>query len=221
MSESKNLIDKIDELCPEGHRNQHSYFQLQYFVIGKEPTIQAKIRACKKELLSRKDEIESIVVALEDLCDQRRLHELEIEKIKEANEAPLPEEEQIRIRQTRRRIKGVDHQIESFASTIKAKENEANFLIGLYEKLIEVEPEKDWDSLEVQANYWNAKLTQEIETRLLLSQQPNPEDFKTVMAMPSGLPIKDATVKLIEGRKGDVKKMVGREEKPALENEKQ
>jgi hypothetical protein len=149
------------------------------------------------------------------------LHELEIERIKESQEAPLSEEEQIKIRQTRRRIKGVDHQIESFASTIKAKENEANFLIGLYEKLIEIEPEKDWDSLEVQANYWNAKLTQEIETRLLLSQQPNAEDFKTVMAMPNGLPIKDATAKLIENRKDDVKKMVGREENPALGNEKQ
>ena len=98
--------------------------------------------------------------------------------------------------------------------TLRAKEDEANFLIGLYEKLLEIEKEKDWDSLEVQAEYWNAKLTREIESRLMLGELPNIEDFKTVLALPAGMPIRDTTLKLIESRKNQVRDMLQSAEKP-------
>jgi hypothetical protein len=197
MSESKNLVDKINELCPDNRKQRHSFFQLQYFVIGKEPTIQGKIRACKIELLSRKGEVESILVAMDDLNDRIRLEELAI------NEYPPEkiEAEEIRVRQHCRNRLALQRQAEDLQATLAAKEDEANFLIGLCEKLLQVEPEKDWDSLEVQAEYWNAKLTREIETRLMLGELPNAEDFKTVLSLPNGMAIKDQTMKLIQERK--------------------
>jgi len=195
------LSKKIDELAPEGRRQRHSFFQLQYFVIGKEPTVQSKMQACKNELIVRKDEIESFLTMIEESYDNYRIEELRIEEIKQ-NRHPdqLNEVEQINIRNARRKMKVIDYQIEDFKQKLRGKEEEANFLIGLFEKLCEIEEPKDWDSLEVQGEYWNARLTQEIETRLLLGNPPEPEVLKSIYAMPEGLPVKDTIRQLIKHR---------------------
>ena len=196
------LSQKIDEIAPEGRRNRHSFFQLQYFVIGKEPTVQARIQTCKGELISRKDEIESFMTMLEEAYDQYRVYEFNIEQIKgERHPDQIEEMDQLNIRKLRRQMKVLDYQIEDFKAKMRAKEDEANFLIGLYEKLCEIEEPKDWDSLEVQSEYWNAKLTREIETQLLLGNKPDAETLKSVFVLPSGMPIKEITNGLI--RKGE------------------
>lgn len=210
------LLDKIDEVCPEGRRKQHSYFQLQYFLIGKEPTIQARIQTCKQELLDRKEAIDSYLTSLEEALDKRRLEELRIEDIKETKEdSPLGEIEQIQIRQSKRRIKAIEYEIENFKTMIRGKEDEANFLLGLFHKLCELEEPKDWDSLEVQAEYWNARLTKEIEAQLLLGRSPDAETFKTVMALPEGMPIKSVTDKLIKQGQDGLNKELTNEENAA------
>lgn len=208
MSENIDILTKIDEICPKGLSNRHSYFQLQYFVVGKEPTIQAKIHTCKKELISRKDEIESLSVGLDDLYDQKQLHEISIEEEKKGegkDKDKNPKIKEIHVRMNRRKLKAIDNQIKSTLSMIKAKEEEANFLIGLYEKLIEIEPEKDWDSLDVQAEFWNARLSREIESRLLMGQSPSPDDFQTVLSLPPGMPVKEWTTKLVEQKREEIK----------------
>jgi hypothetical protein len=199
MSETKTLIEKIDEICPTKSA-RHSYFQLQYFVVGKEPTVQAKLRTCKIELLSRKNEIEAITVAIDDLYDKMRLLELHGVRL------PESEMEEINLRREGRHKIALEHQLQELRVTLAAKEDEANFLIGLYEKLLQVEPEKDWDSLEVQCEYWNAKLSREIESRLMLGELPNIEDFKLVLSLPNGMPIKDTTLKMIQDRRKALEK---------------
>ena len=218
-----NLIQKINELFPNKPNNRHSFFQLQYFVVGKQPTIQAKIRTCKIELLSRKSEIEAVVVSIDDLLDRIKLEEMEIECIsgncetgqieirphernKKVPQHQMTEYNKIDSRQHERKKLALEHQIDELKATLTAKEEECVFLIGLYERLIQIEPEKDWDSMEVQTEYWNAKLTREIESRLMLGELPNIEDFKTVLSLPDGIPIKDATLKLIHDRQQAYKK---------------
>jgi len=193
------LSQKIDEIVPEGRRNRHSFFQLQYFVIGKEPTVQARIQACKNELIVRKDEIESLMVMLEGLYDQFRIEELKIEEIKKSRRPDqIQEIDQIQIREFRRKIKGFEYQIEDFKGKLQGKEEEANFLLGLYDKLCEIEEPKDWDSLPVQAEYWNARLTRDIESHLMLGKTPDAEVVQTVLALPDGMPIKAITHQLMK-----------------------
>lgn len=202
------LFEKIDAIAHNGRRYRHSFFQLQYFVIGKEPTIQAKIEACKRELIDRKDAIQSFNNGLEELYDKKRLEEIKIEELKESKESEDYQSERVNIliRQIQRRIKSFNFEIEDMTNRIAAKEDEANFLLGLYEKLNEIEKPKDWDSLEVQAEYWNARLTRLIESQLILGKSPNSEDFLTVLSLPDNMPIKVATKKLIQENKAAVEK---------------
>lgn len=206
MNQTQELFRKIDEICPDGQRNRTSYFQLQYFVVGKEPTIQGKIQSCKREMLSRKEHIQAVMVELEDVTDKKILERIQLDNVA-TTEGLLPEAKEVIARSHKRKIKALDARIEYCQNEIRAKEDETNFLIGLYEKLIGLEAEKDWDSLEVQAEYWNAKLTREIESRLMMGQLPNVEDFKTVMALPQGMPIKDLTKQLIANKKAEVKRI--------------
>ena len=209
---SQNIIQKINEICPNPSNGRHSYFQLQFFVIGKQPTLQAKIRTCKVELLARKNEIEAVIVSIDDLLDRIKLEELAIEKNKRLVYAAATEEIAIETRQHERKKVSLEHQVNELKNTLTAKEEESMFLIGLYEKLIAVEAEKDWDSLEVQAEYWNAKLTREIETRLMLGELPNVEDIKTVLSLPNGLPIKNATLQLVQQREKVAKGIIPNKE---------
>lgn len=195
-----NLIEEIDKIVPEGSKNRHSFFQLQYFVISKEPTTQARIHACKRELYARRRSMASIMLEIEQQQDSIRLSELEIEKIKAENK-DLAEYHHILIRKTKREIYAKKIQIDDLKIKFTSFEEEANFIIGMYQKLIELEPEKDWDSLEVQANYWNAKFAKELEFKLLLQQPISIETYYSIMSMPDGLPTKQLMKSIVDNKK--------------------
>ncbi len=199
------LIQKIDEIVPSGYNKRHSFFQLQYYVVGKEPTIQAKMQKCKDELFSRKCDMEGTMNEIEECYDLLRLQEIQIDEFKKAREE-LDEVGEIQIRQIRRKMKAMQDRVQRLKGNLQAKEDEANFIIGLFQKLCEMEEPKDWNSLEVQAEYQNARLTRELEARLLLGQTPDVEIFKTIMALPDGMPAKTVTQQLIEAGKEKVQK---------------
>lgn len=197
-----NLLEKIDEIVPEGNKHRHSFFQLQYFVIQSEPTIQSKINACKRELVSRKNSMEGILLSIEEAYDQKELHELNISEI-QSNTQPDDEffvirRREITIKQARRKIRSLESQIQDLKDKLQGYEEEANFIIGLYYKLIEREPEQDFYTLQNQAEYWNAKLNRELESRLLLGQIPDTELIKTIYNCPDAMPVKQNMQKLIE-----------------------
>jgi len=55
-------LQKIDEVLNLDPVDRHSYFQLKYFVINKEPTHQSKLWRCIREVAARKDTIEGIML---------------------------------------------------------------------------------------------------------------------------------------------------------------
>ena len=197
-----NLLDKINEIVPEANKNRHSYFQIQYFIIFSEPTHQAKIHACKRELISRKNSMEGILMSMEEAYDQKELHEIKIGELRNSiaensliNETRKTE---IEIRQQKRKIQNLEIQIQELKDKLLGYEEEANFIIGLYYQLIEKEPEQDFYSLQNQAEFWNMKLNKELETRMLLGYNPDVEIIKTILNCPNGMPVKNNTIKLIE-----------------------
>jgi prephenate dehydrogenase len=54
--ESKSTLENLQAVV-EKHplTGRHSYFQLKYFIVGKEPTPQAKIWQCLREMKARRD----------------------------------------------------------------------------------------------------------------------------------------------------------------------
>lgn len=105
---------------------------------------------------------------------------------------------EITIKQARRKIRSLESQIQDLKDKLQGYEEEANFIIGLYYKLIEREPEQDFYTLQNQAEYWNAKLNRELESRLLLGQIPDTELIKTIYNCPDAMPVKQNMQKLIE-----------------------
>jgi len=205
------LLPKIEEVLKQKKPNRHSFFQLYYFVIGKEPTIQAKIQSCVQELSSKKNDIDNILLELEDQYDQRRLLELDLE---EQNEATKPgegrskERHEIRLKQMKRKKRAMEKRIQELHELLKGREEEASFLIQTYGKLIEVEEAKDWDSTEVQTEYWNARLTNELHCELALGHPPHAETYKCIMALPGEVPVRKEVDKIIEQRRIAMQKAI-------------
>jgi len=74
MAENKmTLMDEMSVLLAQDVAQRHSYFQLKYFLIGKEPTNQSKMWQCLRELKSRKESLKSILLEREDLKDKLEL----------------------------------------------------------------------------------------------------------------------------------------------------
>jgi hypothetical protein len=79
MSEANLMKDEIDELLKTNNINQrHSYFQLKYFLIGKEPTLQSKMWQCLRELKTRSESLKNIVLENDDLKDKIEILEEKI-----------------------------------------------------------------------------------------------------------------------------------------------
>jgi hypothetical protein len=184
------LLDDVDELLKKsGIVERHTFFQLNFFVIGKEPTVQAKIHRCLEEMKSRKNSIEAIKLEIEELSDKKDL--LILQK---------PENEIIN-RQLQRKINSTDNSIHNLGDKLKCYEEELQFFYQAYQQLVVKEPRKDWDDLGVQLEYWNAKLGQDIRARLIMNQPIDVELVKTIMSLPDKVPVKQQLVEMINGKK--------------------
>jgi translation elongation factor EF-G len=77
-----NLTDEMNSLLKNEVASRHSYFQLKYFLIGKEPTNQAKMWQCLRELKIRKESLSSLALEVEENKDNIELLENKINKSK-------------------------------------------------------------------------------------------------------------------------------------------
>ena len=80
MSIELEFARKMEKMVEQAPENRHSYFQLKYFVIGKEPTLQAQMWQCLRELQARKETLDGITLEIDDTKDQIELLDLEREK---------------------------------------------------------------------------------------------------------------------------------------------
>lgn len=153
--------------------DRHTFFQLSFFVIGKEPTHQAKLKKCVDELKCRKRAIDSMMLEIDDLNDKNELLSVEINAMDE-----------VRKRMTNRRIVLNKRSIEDILSKIKGQKEEAAFFVKTFEKLNGIEKIKSWDDPDVQLEYWNAKYMEEINYRILVGLPIEMDMLKSILAMP-------------------------------------
>jgi hypothetical protein len=209
-----DLIKKIDETLPEDLEvvNRHSYFQLQYFLIGKEPTNQAKMWQCIRELQSRKDNLENIDIQLQEFNDDTELENLKILEIEnKENTEGLSEIDKKRLLITKNKIKRKIFSIQkSIKDLIKKKkdiEEECEFFIKSFKNINSQEPLKHFDDYESQKNYWGTKLLEKINLKLILNSNIETDLVETVLSLPDDIPIKNFMVKKINLMTENMKKI--------------
>jgi predicted nuclease with TOPRIM domain len=192
MKLDHDLMKDVGDILKLKEPERHSFFQLNFFIIGKEPTHQAKLRKCVDELKLKRDELNSIKLQVEDLEDKNELMYIEMSKF-----TTQDRETELRIQMVERRVQQNNNTIDTLSSRARSVEEEVLFLVQAFRQLNDKEPMKDWDDIEVQKEYWNAKLAEEISHRLLMQLPIDMELVKTALALPGGV-AKDQIVSLLQ-----------------------
>ena len=79
---SNEIYEQITNLLSDKEIvNRHSFFQLRYFLVGKEPTNQARMWRCIRELEVRQQTIEAINLEMEDINDKKELLQIQITRL--------------------------------------------------------------------------------------------------------------------------------------------
>lgn len=210
MSSNDELFKNIDKVLKKAPENRHSYYQLKYFVIGKEPTTQAQLWQCLRELQSRKETIEALRLQIEDTKDEIELMKLDYEKFYADDEVIYQNSKLNNLCQKEKEIKGrrLKRKEESLSSNINKMEQklefavqEARFFYQAYEALEKIEPLKDYDDYDAQKEFWEAKIAEEINLRALMRQPLPPDLLKTAVSMHQDSNVKERVMNLLENTK--------------------
>jgi hypothetical protein len=212
MSEEKNLYSEMDEFLKYEIIQRHSYFQLKYFLIGKEPTNQSKMWQCLRELKSRKDSLVAIDLETEDTKDKIELLDISIQKLslKDENSGDLnnpklanllKKELSIEKRQIERQKKLAENNLVDLLDRKKWIEEECRFFLDSFKNLSKIEPLKHFDDLESQKQYWTERLSRKLNLKMLTQNQLDTELIETIIALPDDMPIKQQTLGTLEIQK--------------------
>lgn len=207
-------ISKVNEILKNKTPDRHSFFQLKYFLIGKEPTIQSKMWQCLKEIETRKNALENLELELEDSEENKTLLMLDLQDICDNPKSKLKENlinqlkdkiitneiirKEIREKKIKRQVLLLTKKIEELNEKKKYIQEELEFFIITFEKLNEIEKLRPFDDLEVQTEYWNQKLSQKFNLSILMNSKIDEELISTILALPNEAPIKKETIYKIE-----------------------
>ena len=219
MNTDNELYLKMEEVLKHSPENRHSYFQMKYFVIGKEVTTQAQMWQCLRELQSRKATIDGLSLSIEETKDQIELQEIEQAKELHRLDHPnfnldigLPEalkerEKIIKCRQYERKRQQLQLSLVQLQETLKFAWQEAKFFLQMFEAIRRVEPLKDYDDLDAQKEYWNERIAQQINLKLLLQQPLDTELVNTALSLHEDAPIRLQTQKTLDHIEGQMNQL--------------
>lgn len=204
--ENPNILTQMNEILNYEMAERHSYFQMKYFIVNKEPTTQSKMWQCLREIKSRYESLQALDLEVDESKDNLELIDININKMiaiydkkvsmgKPSDSLKISE---IKLRKAKRQRVMANKNIETLVKKKKNLEEEANFFVLSFRNLEVVEPLKDYDDLESQKQYWGEKLLQKINLKMLLQSQVDTELIETVLALPDDIPIKGQTVKNLD-----------------------
>lgn len=210
-----NLNDEIDNVLSQQEIAQrHSYFQLKYFLIGKEPTVQSKMWQCLRELKNRQETVRNMELETEELKDKLELLDISVERIRHdiekiQNSGQLVDdlnrkECRIKIRQFDRQKKAIDDNIRDIEERKKYVLEECRFFLETYKNLTKIEPLKHFDDLESQIQYWHEKLTQKVNIKMLTGGNIETELVETIIALPDEAKIKQQTLQTLNLKQNEL-----------------
>ena len=207
-----DVFTDMDKILKNEVVERHTFYQLKFFVLGSEPTVQAKLQCCLRELKARRLTLESISREVEDLRDHNALLGFEIERVEgeiatddkgidlldRAAIDRFEQERDIELRGIRRRTQANQRQILELQKKFQYTSEECQFFITAFNQLNGEQELRSWDDLDVQKEYWNAKLDREFRTRLLLGQPLDSELVKAIERLHDDAPAKQAVLQLVQ-----------------------
>lgn len=206
-----NLIEKINGLTKQGVISRHSYFQLKYFLIGKEPTNQAKMWQCIKELQARKENLENLSLQIEEEKDKIEIQEINLLKLNKTKNKDIDDllkrEIEVKERKINRSIKNIKNTIKTLEEKKIFMEEECEFFIQTFKNIEKVEPLKHFDDLEAQKEYWGTKLLEKVNLKILLENHIDTELVETILALPDDIPIKKQILNKLNSLQSNILKL--------------
>ena len=200
-----NIYDEMSELLKDKDIcTRHTYFQLRYFLIGKEPTHQARLWKCIRELDARKASIEAMQNQLLDLADKIELLDIQCLKLNRQQifgDDLDTKEEEIKIRRLNRKKKALEGSVAAINKKIREAEEESSFLMTSYKQLEQKEALKPYEDFESQLANWEAKISQEIQIKILTGQPLDTELIKTTLSLDNKSEVKKTMIQMLDHNK--------------------
>ncbi|MCK9459705.1 MAG: hypothetical protein M0R80_08710 [Proteobacteria bacterium] len=188
--------------------NRHSFFQMKYFIINKEPTHQSKLWRCMRELYVRRDAVDAMLMEIEECKDNLELLDIEMERLQipdfpqeNGMEELNKREKEIRLRKLERTRKAGHAQIATLEKKLMETQEEAAFF---YEAFVSLEKNgklKPYDDLASQKEFWNEKITQEFQMRALTGQPADVDLARTTMSLMDDMPVKQQFLQALNTKK--------------------
>lgn len=207
---STELMEKVEAILNKAEiPDRHSFFQIEKFIIGKEPTAQSQLWAISREIQARKESIECMEKDLQDAEDNLELFDVRIERlnrmIRQEAEKNEPftdlniQEHEINIRKLQREKEGLIKSARKVNNRLKCVVEELGFLVLGFEQIVaKVGDMKPMDDEQAQKEMWNEKLLEDFNLRVILQRPLDPEFIKTVMCLHDEASVKKHVVSLIE-----------------------
>ena len=219
-----SLHEEMSGLLETEVSQRHSYFQLKYFVIGKEPTIQSKMWQCLRELKARSQSLKAIALEREELKDKlellditRQRKEAELDK-NDGSDELLFREIRISLRQTQRQIDSLSENLSEINERQKWIEEESRFFVDTFKNLVKIEPLRHFDDFDSQKQYWNEKLTQKVNLKMLTQNAIEPELIETIVALPDEVDIKKQTLQTLTFKQNQMLQQLAENKRNTKEN---
>lgn len=191
-------MTQIDKILENEIVNRSSFFQLQHFIIGMQPTTQSKLWQCLRELKRKRDAINYIKLEIEEMNDNIALAEIDMERVEKSSVDPLyVKEKEINLRKARRKINSSKLSLKDLEKRSKEELEEASFYAKAFIFLNEQEPLRPFDEPEVQREYWNEKLTQDLNLSLIFKRPISLEVIKSIFALNDDAPIKKELINIV------------------------
>ena len=194
---NENYEERMSKALEKVPEARASYFQLKYFTIGQQVTIQAQMWQCLKELQLRKKTTDSAKMQIEEFNDDLDLLNIKREELelniegKDIIQENLEKKKRIIFgRKLERQRKSIFNSIKELEDKIKYTEQESRYFLTCFEELNKIEPLKDFDDFETQKEYWNEKISEKIQLKLLLQQPIDLDLIETALALPDDTEVK-------------------------------
>jgi DNA repair exonuclease SbcCD ATPase subunit len=226
---TEELLTKAQEILNKVKLpDRHSFFQLEKFVIGKEPTGNAQVWQIVRELDARHETVDAYKKDLADAEDNLELFDLRIERvdieIRELAKLDLEEpsvrdldikEREINIRKLKREKEALIKASQKVKKKFEYVLEEMNFLVSAFDSVVahlgnDIKP---LDDREAQQEMWNEKLLEEFNLRILLQRPLDPELVRTIMCLPDGSSAKGHLTKMLEAKQQQMMEMGAKQKK--------
>ena len=198
MTENTNLVqvnEAAEAILANDVTERHSLFQLQCFVLAKEPTIQGKLHQCLREIKSRKQSLDALNLEIEDQIDKLELMDFDIA---DAQENSTSIRKPFIIRSLERKRTALRNNLKELKDKQRNISEELQFFCSAFDQLNRREKIKPWDDPDVQKEYWSEKLRFEVNARLLVRQLPDVELLKTILCLNDDSPVKKGVVEMLK-----------------------